>query len=108
MIFGWQMGVKKIMVLEIRYETWIFKIEAFYLQEKGTKKIFDAVSLKSKLQVDLPKLWVRFKKTFRILKKQSSKALSGFTLTFFCEMPLFRALRHSCNNLENNQTVLTI
>lgn len=48
MIFGWQIAMKKIMVLEIRYETWIFKIEAFYLQQKGTTKIFDAVSLKSK------------------------------------------------------------
>ena len=35
MIFGWQMAVKKIMAkLEIRYETWIFKIEAFIARKR--------------------------------------------------------------------------
>ena len=35
MIFGWQMAAKKILVLEIRYETRIFKTEAFICKKKG-------------------------------------------------------------------------
>lgn len=82
MIFGWQMAAKKILVLEIRYETWIFKIEAFICKKKGPLGNFWGSFTEIKVASGLTKVVSKIQENFQNTEKAIFKSFVWFHLDF--------------------------
>lgn len=82
MIFGWQMTAKKILVLEIRNETWIFKIEAFICKKKGPLENFWCSFTEIKVASGLTKVVSKIQENFQNTEKAIFKSFVWFHLDF--------------------------